>query len=253
MNTVGRATAIALAGWILATSNALAQLTGDVRLEFVKGSFGACADAAARDHPEIAAAAVRTYCRCMADKEADMTTQADIDYVNAHKAGSDNYKARIHAIAPACRVAAGLDKGEVPGPAGQAVFTKDGEEIPLIRQGNTYLVPVAVNSLPPMGFILDTGSNDVSLPAEIVFTLWRTGTLQSSDFIGNKIYTLADGRKLPSVTFKIRQLQVGQHVLHDVVANLSPLGADPLLGGSFLSRIATWSIDNNRRILILAK
>jgi hypothetical protein len=126
------------------------------------------------------------------------------------------------------------------------------EEIPLRRKGGSYLVPVAVNGLPPMDFLLDTGSSVVALPAEIVFTLWRIGTLQSNDFIGNRVYVLADGRELPSLTFKIRELRVGQHVIRDAVGSLSPLGTEPLLGGSFLSRFASWTIDNQRSALVLS-
>jgi hypothetical protein len=130
---------------------------------------------------------------------------------------------------------------------------RDGDEVTLQRRGNSYLVPVAVNGLPPMPFVLDSGSDVVALPGEIVFTLWRTGTLQSTDFIGNEIYRLADGRELPSLSFKIRELKVGQHVIRNVVGSLSSFGADPLLGGSFLSQFAQWRIDNQRHLLILAE
>src|SRR5215471_7786362 len=56
------------------------------------------------------------------------------------------------------------------------------EEIRLQRRGGGYLVPVAVNGLPPIPFVLDSGADVVMLPAEVVFTLIRTGTLQKSDF-----------------------------------------------------------------------
>jgi hypothetical protein len=99
---------LALAALAGNCGTALAQLSGDDRAQFVKGSFDACNGAATRDHPEIAADAVKTYCQCMAEKEADMTTQADIDYVNAHQVGSDDYKARIMELAPACQAQAGI-------------------------------------------------------------------------------------------------------------------------------------------------
>ena len=100
--------ALALAGLDLGSGAARAQLSGDDRDQFIKGSFEACNGAAVRDHPEIASDKVKTYCQCMAEKEADMTTQADIDYVNAHQVGSDDYKARIMALAPACQAQAGI-------------------------------------------------------------------------------------------------------------------------------------------------
>ena len=112
MKTMARLVAVAgglaLAVLVFGSQATQAELTGAPREEFIKGSFGACTDAATRDHPEIAASAVKTYCQCMAEKEADMTTQADIDYINANKAGSDDYKARIQALAPVCQEKAGL-------------------------------------------------------------------------------------------------------------------------------------------------
>jgi len=102
------AAALAFAGPVCGSGAAVAQLSGDDRTQFINGSFEACNGAATRDHPEIAADAVKTYCQCMAEKEADMTTQADIDYVNAHQVGSDDYKARILALAPACQAKAGI-------------------------------------------------------------------------------------------------------------------------------------------------
>jgi hypothetical protein len=110
MNVARRAVlgvaALALAGSIFSGGAALAQFTGDDRGKFIEGSFGACNGAATHDHPEIAADAVKAYCQCMAEKEADITTQADIDYVNEHQVGSDDYKARILALASGCRAKA---------------------------------------------------------------------------------------------------------------------------------------------------
>ena len=102
------AAVLVLAGSVLGSGTGHAQLSGDDRAQFIQGSFEACNSAATRDHPEIGADKVKTYCQCMADKEADMTTQADIDYVNAHQVGSDDYKARIMALAPACQTQAGI-------------------------------------------------------------------------------------------------------------------------------------------------
>jgi predicted aspartyl protease len=125
------------------------------------------------------------------------------------------------------------------------------EEIPLQRQGNTYSVPVIINGIIPIPFVLDTGAGDVLLPAEVVFTLLRTGTLQSSDFISHHPYVLADGRELPSAQFQIRKLQVGQHTARNVIAGVGRLGSDALLGQSFLFRFGSATIDYNRNVLVL--
>jgi hypothetical protein len=126
------------------------------------------------------------------------------------------------------------------------------EEIPLRKEGNTYSVSVLVNGIIPIPFVLDTGAGDVLLPADVVFTLLRTGTLQSSDFISYRPYVLADGRELPSAQFKIRELQVGRHTARNVIAGVGRLGSDPLLGQSFLSRFGSATIDYKRSVLVLA-
>ena len=127
------------------------------------------------------------------------------------------------------------------------------DEIPLRREGNTYSVPVLVNGIIPIAFVLDTGAGDVLLPADVVFTLLRTGTLQSSDFISYRPYILADGRELPSAQFKIRELQVGQYTARNVIAGVGRLGSDPLLGQSFLSRFGSATIDYKRNVLVLSR
>ena len=136
-------------------------------------------------------------------------------------------------------------------PSASDLRTED--EIPLRREGNTYSVPVLVNGIIPIAFVLDTGAGDVLLPADVVFTLLRTGTLQSSDFISYRPYILADGRELPSAQFKIRELQVGQYTARNVIAGVGRLGSDPLLGQSFLSRFGSATIDYKRNVLVLSR
>jgi predicted aspartyl protease len=127
------------------------------------------------------------------------------------------------------------------------------EEIPLRREGNTYSLPVLVNGIIPIPFVLDTGAGDVLLPADVVFTLLRTGTLQSSDFISHRPYVLADGRELPSAQLKIREFKVGHYTAHNVTAGVGRLGSDALLGQSFLSRFGSATIDYRRNVLVLSR
>ena len=98
---------------------------------------------------------------------------------------------------------------------------------------------------------LTSGASNVVLPADVVMTLLRTGTLHNSDFLGKQTYVLADGSQLPSLTFRIRSLKVGDRVLEDVTGSASPVSGEPLLGQSFLSRFQSWSIDNARGVLVL--
>ena len=113
------------------------------------------------------------------------------------------------------------------------------------------MVPVTINEQLTLKFVLDSGAADVSIPADVVLTLMRTGSLEASDFLGNQTYKLADGSTTPSQTFKIRSLRVGDRVLHDVIGSIAPVEGSLLLGQSFLSRFHSWSIDNARQALVL--
>jgi clan AA aspartic protease (TIGR02281 family) len=126
-------------------------------------------------------------------------------------------------------------------------------EIALQRQGGTYVVPVTINNSITLNFELDSGAADVSVPADVFLTLTRTGTITSGDLLGERTYVLANGSKVRSQTFRIRSLKVGNTVLENVAASVSPVQGSLLLGQSFLSRLKSWSIDNNRNVLMLAE
>ncbi|MGH9772257.1 MAG: retropepsin-like aspartic protease family protein [Candidatus Acidiferrales bacterium] len=117
--------------------------------------------------------------------------------------------------------------------------------------GGAYVVPVTINNAIKLNFIVDSGSADVSVPADVVLTLIRTGTIDHSDFLGNRTYQLADGSSLPSPVFRIRSLRVGCMSVSNVTASVSPVRATPLLGQSFLGRFRSWSVDNKNHSLVL--
>ena len=123
--------------------------------------------------------------------------------------------------------------------------------VPMQRKGDLYIVPVLINNAITLDFIVDSGAVDVRIPADVVMTLMRTGTLKESDFLGQKTYVLADGSTVPSQTFRIRSLKVGNKVLENVNGSASAKGGIPLLGQSFLGRFKSWSVDNNKHALVL--
>jgi clan AA aspartic protease (TIGR02281 family) len=123
--------------------------------------------------------------------------------------------------------------------------------IPMQIEGGTYVVPVLINDAITLNFIVDSGAADVSIPADVVMTLMRTGTLKESDFQGKKTYVLADGSKVPSETFRIRSLKIGNQVLENVNGSVASVQGSLLLGQSFLGRFKSWSVDNTKHTLVL--
>lgn len=123
--------------------------------------------------------------------------------------------------------------------------------VPLQKEGGTYLVPVLINDAITLKFVVDSGAADVIIPADVVSTLLRTGTIDTPDFIGTQTYRLPDGSSLPSVKFRLRSLKVGTTFNEDVVAALAPAEGSLLLGQSFLTRFKSWSINNAKQALLL--
>jgi clan AA aspartic protease (TIGR02281 family) len=125
------------------------------------------------------------------------------------------------------------------------------EDIPLKNLGGIFVVPVRINGAITLDFIVDSGASDVVLPADVAMTLARAGTISEADFTGSSEYTLAKGAKLKSARFVLRELRVGDEVITNVTASIGSVNSELLLGQSFLSRLGSWSIDNNRHVLRL--
>jgi clan AA aspartic protease (TIGR02281 family) len=127
------------------------------------------------------------------------------------------------------------------------------ESIPLIRAHGTLQVPVVINGKISLNFTIDSGASDVSIPASVFSTLTRTGTVSSQDLLDKRIYKLADGSGELSQRFRIRSLRVGKLEVRDVIASVGDSGGLLLLGQSFLSRLKSWSIDNERQALLITE
>src|SRR6267142_7279954 len=83
------------------------------------------------------------------------------------------------------------------------------ENIPLLKKSGVYEIPVEVNGVITLNFILDTGASEVNIPADVALTLYRAGTIRDTDFLPGRTYTLADGATLNSSRFLLRNLALG--------------------------------------------
>lgn len=123
--------------------------------------------------------------------------------------------------------------------------------VALSRHGGVLTVPAVLNQTYRVNFVVDSGASDVVIPEPIVERMRKEGKLADSDFTGNQTYRLADGTLIKSKTFVVRSFAVNNRVLENMQASVSPAGATPLLGQSFLGRFNSWSIDNDRQLLFL--
>jgi predicted aspartyl protease len=114
-------------------------------------------------------------------------------------------------------------------------------------------IPVRINDTITLPFLLDTGATDLVIPADVALTLMRAGALGSGDFVGKDRYRLANGSEEVSDLVVLHEVQVGEHIVKNVTASISPQQGEPLLGQSFLSKFGTVTLDYNRMVLILSR
>ena len=158
---------------------------------------------------------------------------------------------RDRAIEARDRVARQLAAVAPSAPVSVLSGTLNAEELPLVKAGGVYELSVEINGVLKLPFVLDSGAAEVNMPADVVMTLLRTGTIKETDFLPGATYVLADGSKLKSPRFIIRRLQIGQHSITNVSASVGNVPSTPLLGQSLLAKLGTWGIDNQRQVLII--
>ena len=125
-------------------------------------------------------------------------------------------------------------------------------EIQLEKQGEVYTLPVRINGVITLNFILDSGASEVCIPSNILPALMQAGTITNKDFLPGKNVKLADGSLVRSSRFMIRELNIGGYRIFNVPAVITPKTGFPLLGQSFLNKVESWTLDNRAHKLTLA-
>jgi clan AA aspartic protease (TIGR02281 family) len=137
-------------------------------------------------------------------------------------------------------------------PPGDAATASN--EIPLESDGHGgFFVSVRINGALTVKFILDSGASFVALPQDLVDTLTKSGALAANDILGKERYVAADGKKHKGMSLMLRQLDVGGHTVTNVEAGTVPAHANALLGMSFLAKFKSWTLDNQRHVLIISE
>jgi clan AA aspartic protease (TIGR02281 family) len=95
--------------------------------------------------------------------------------------------------------------------------------------------------------LVDTGSTSLTVNESIAHRLLARGLAREGQ---KETVTLADGSEREEQDIIIDTVTIGSHVLHDVVAGVSPDGADMLLGLSALNTIGRFTIDGANHKLI---
>ena len=119
------------------------------------------------------------------------------------------------------------------------------------RMGGVFVLPAVVNGTVTSYFVVDSGAASVQIPQETADELRRNGTLAQGDFLGDRPVVVADGRKLVVKTIRLRQIQIGNRTMDNVLATVGAPNSKALLGQSLLRRLNWWKIDNVRNAIAL--
>jgi len=124
-------------------------------------------------------------------------------------------------------------------------------EIPLRYDGKTYYIDVVVAGRESVTFKLDSGASVVTVPALLLDRLRAEGLLTDADFKGEAAFVGWDGRTSYRETLVLPSLRIGNHMVENVEASEARSGDATLLGLTFLKHFRSWSIDHDRRVMIL--
>ena len=119
------------------------------------------------------------------------------------------------------------------------------------RMGGVFVLPTLLNGTAKSYFVVDSGAANVQIPQEVADELMRNGTLSQSDFLGDRGFVVADGRKLQQKTIRLRSIQVGSRTMDNVLAAIGAPHSQALLGQSLLRRLNWWKIDNVKNAIEL--
>ena len=137
------------------------------------------------------------------------------------------------------------------GSTAAALAADRAQVVSLEPHDGAFVIPVVLNDIMTVKFIVDSGSADVSIPEDVASSLMKSGTMTGADLIGSKTYMLADGSLVPSKIYRLASVRIGGMVVQNVTVRISAAKSSLLLGQSFLSRLKSWSMDNSRQVMII--
>ena len=117
--------------------------------------------------------------------------------------------------------------------------------------GGTFEIPCDINGL-ALQMIFDTGASDVTISSVEASFMLKNGYLSEKDIKGKKYYQIANGQISEGTTITLREVKIGDAVLHNVDASVVKSQKAPLLlGQSAMERFGTITIDNQNNKLII--
>ena len=119
------------------------------------------------------------------------------------------------------------------------------------HSGGTFEIPCDINGL-ALQMIFDTGASDVTVSSVEANFMFKNGYLSDKDIKGKRYYQVANGQINEGTVITLREVKIGDAVLHNVDASVVKSQKAPLLlGQSAMERFGTITIDNQNNKLII--
>lgn len=117
--------------------------------------------------------------------------------------------------------------------------------------GGTFEIPCNINGL-ALQMVFDTGASDVTISSVEADFMFKNGYLSEKDIKGKTYYQIANGQISEGTTITLREVKIGDAVLHNVDASVVKSQRAPLLlGQSAMERFGAITIDNQNNKLII--
>lgn len=123
-------------------------------------------------------------------------------------------------------------------------------EIRLRKEGGVFFVPIKIDGLPEIPFVVDSGASEIALTDDIFRVLIRTGAIKKADFLKHGQMSIADGTVVNVRRIRVHTVEIGGRSIEGLEAVILPSTATaPLLGQNFFKRVEPWNIDTGRGVL----
>ena len=116
-------------------------------------------------------------------------------------------------------------------PKADTVSMEDYKSVTLIDDGGTLMIPTMVNDKENVNWAYNPSGRKVEITEDMVKQLLDSKAISKKDFEDGESIKLGDGTKLPSNTFLIATLQIGDVTLENVRVVVSTKVTVPTIGG----------------------
>lgn len=132
---------------------------------------------------------------------------------------------------------------------GEERSIRKGTKVTMEKESGVYLVPIKVNGL-DLKFIFDTGASSISLSSAEAAVMYRQGQITDDDIIGQQQFQDATGGVSVGTIVRLKTVEIGGIVLHNVEASVvDNIQAPLLLGQTALSKFGKVTIDYNNNTI----